>query len=341
MASEKERNDSHKQAKELLTELASVDPAGLSRTEELSRDINFSEAVPSFERMLEIVSQLNERDIARLSTKHLKSIIEGCKKLQEIIQQVSAFKLNQNNPADVCKGIIDTIKGTYDLVMEPLTLPLAFTATQATDYARIEREAKGCHVTIKEEADKFTKFMEEAKAEAQKALQAVRDQAAEAGVSTNAQIFLQDSQSHSRTAFIWLVATIGASFITLLVAVFFVKLSLEIEPKSVPAAIQYTVSKLILLSTLSFGIFWCAKNYKSQKHNETLNKHRANALMTFRSFVEGTDDQGIKDAILLQAAQAAFSSRPTGFDSVEGDGHLVNPVIEVLGKTATKSQTSG
>ena len=93
------------------------------------------------------------------------------------------------------------------------------------------------------------------------------------------------------------------------------------------------VAKVLVLSTLSFGVLWCARNYKSQKHNETLNKHRANALMTFRAFVEGTSDVRVKDAILLQAAQAAFSGRPTGFDAAERDAQTINPVVEILGKT--------
>ncbi len=106
------------------------------------------------------------------------------------------------------------------------------------------------------------------------------------------------------------------------------------------AAIQYVVSKLILLSTLSFGIFWSARNYKSSKHNETLNKHRANALMTFRAFVEGSGDQQIKEAILLQAAQAAFVNRQTGYDGQEKESQTINPVVEILRKTITKSAST-
>jgi len=97
------------------------------------------------------------------------------------------------------------------------------------------------------------------------------------------------------------------------------------------------VAKLLVLSTLSFVVLWCARNYRSQKHNETLNKHRANALMTFRAFVEGTLGDRVKDAILLQAAQAAFSGRPTGFDAPEKESQTINPVVEILGKTLPHS----
>ena len=189
---------------------------------------------------------------------------------------------------------------------------------------------------MKEEAEGFKKTLESYKVDAEKALHAVKEQAAEAGVSTNAQIFLTDSASHAGVAKTWLIATIVTSAITLLIAIGFVFISFKYTPTTTAVAIQYIVSKIILLSTLFLSIFWCARNYKSNKHNETLNKHRANALMTFRAFVEGSEDQAVKDAILLQTSQAAFSNRPTGYENQEKEGQAINPVVEILGKSVLK-----
>lgn len=306
MATPEQRAEKIEEAKALLEELAGQKATSLARTEELSRDINFSEAVPSFEEMLDIVKQLNQRSIDRLSFNQINIIISTCTNLKNLIIKVNAFNLNQNTPADVCKGIIQEVKNSYDTIMEPLTVPLAFTATQATDYARIEREAKGYHSTMKEEAEDFKNLLESYKIDAEKALQAVKDQAAEAGVATNAQIFLTDSSNHARTAKNWLTATIWVSGITLAVAVVFVIISFKYQPATTAAAIQYVVSKLILLSTLSFGIYLCAKNFKSSKHNETLNKHRANALMTFRAFIEGSSDQPNKGSYFTASCSSSL-----------------------------------
>ena len=336
MATPEQRQEKIEEARKLLAELAEIKASSLARTEDLSRDINFSEAVPYFEEMLDIIKQLNQRDIARLGLAQLNQIVAGCNQVSTHINSVNNFDLNQNTPADVCTSIITTIKNAYDTVMEPLTIPLAYTATQATDYAKIEREAKGYHATMKEEAEDFRKTLESYKVESEKALNAVKEQAAEAGVSTNAQIFLTDSASHAKIAKSWLIATIATSVTTLLVAIGFVIISFKYTPATTAVAIQYVVSKIILLSTLSFGIFWCAKNFRSNKHNETLNKHRANALMTFRAFVEGSEDSTIKDAILLQTSQAAFSNRPTGYESQEKEAQTINPVVEILGKSLAK-----
>lgn len=337
MATPEQRKEKIEEVQEKLNKLAGIDPKKLSRTAELSRDINFSESVQYFEEILDTIKQLQQRDITRLGFTQLNQIVASCSQVSTLIKLVEDFTLNQNTPADVCKSIVEQVKNAYDTIIEPLALPLAFTATQATDYAKIEREAKGYHATMQNEAESFKTLLGKYQSEAEKALSAVKAQAAEAGVATNAQIFLKDSESHHGEAKEWLIATIIVAGVTLLTAIGFVMLSFYYNPPSTASAIQYVVSKLVLLSTLSFGLFWCASNYKSQKHNETLNKHRANALMTFRAFVEGSEDSQVKDAILLQAAQAAFTNRPTGFDSQEKEPQNISPVVEIFGKSLVKS----
>lgn len=336
MATFEDRQKIIEDVKRNLEGLAQIDALKLSRIEDLSRDINFSEAVPFIETLLDIIKQLNQRDISRLGYAQLTAINAACTRVSSLIDEVKDFNLNQNTPADVCKSIINKIKDVYDSIMEPLTLPLSYTATQATDYSKIEREAKGYHANMKELFSSFQKQIDSYLMEAEKAMQAVKAQAAEAGVSTNAHIFLTDSEKHAKIAIKWLKATIIISLITLLVAIGYLILSFMYKPDTTPTAIQYIAGKIILLSTLSFGIFWCARNYKSSKHNETLNKHRANALMTYRAFVEGGEDPQIKDAILLQAAQAAFVNRPTGYETQEKEPQTINPIIDVLGKSIPK-----
>ena len=333
MATPELRTEKIDALKEKLSELAGIDPQSLARTSDLSPDINFKDAVPSFEEMLELCKQLNQRDVSRLPTQQLDTIDGAIKFLGGLLNKVRNFTLNQNTPGDVCQAIITEVQNAYDTVMNPLLLPLAFTATQATDYAKIEREAKGYQTTMKAEAEKLSEFITTTRAEAQSALDAVKEQAAEAGVSTNAQTFLTQAKQHKDMASKWAVGTIVMSSVTLVAALAGLALAIYYHPQGTAATIQFVVSKLIVLSTLSFGILWCARNYRAQKHNETLNKHRANSLMTFRAFVEGTSDDRVKDAILMQAAQAAFSGKSTGFDASDTDARTINPVVEVIGKS--------
>jgi len=333
MATLAQRNQELETVPGQIAELAAIDPESLARTSDLSPDINFEGAVPHFGEMLDLCKQLSQRDLSRLTYQQLTAIKAACGRLQELINKVQDFTLNQNTPGDVCNGIVDEVGNAYDDVMNPMLLPLAFTATQATDYAKIEREAKGYYTTLKAEAEKLSKFIQTVRGEAEHALAAVKEQAAEAGVSSNAQIFVGDSEKHSIAARTWLKATIVMASLTLVAALGTLVTAFLYQPPNLGAAVQYVVAKVLVLSTLTFVVLWCARNYRSQKHNETLNKHRANALMTFRAFVEGTSDERVKDAILLQAAQAAFSSRPSGFDAPDTEPATINPVVEILGKT--------
>lgn len=337
MATSEQRKEVLKTVDERIKELSDVDPKKLDRTSDLSPKINFKEAVPHFEEMLDLSKQLGQRDLSRLTHTQLTAIGSALGRLIALIKKVKEFDIDQNAPGEVCKEIITEVNSAYDGIMEPLILPLAFTATQATDYAKIEREAKGYHATMKKESEELLEFISNARDQAERALSAVKEQAAEAGVSTNAQIFVGDAQRHENAAKTWLRATIVMASITFLAAGSALYTAFVYHPIGIPETIQYVVAKLLVLSTLSFVVFWCARNYKSQKHNETLNKYRANALMTFRAFVEGTSDIRVKDAILLQAAQAAFSGRPTGFDAAENESPTVNPVVEILGKTLSPS----
>ncbi len=158
-------------------------------------------------------------------------------------------------------------------------------------------------------------------------------------MSTNAQIFMGVAKQHNVASRTWLTATIIMASATFLAALGALATVFLYQPPDTATTIQYVVAKLLVISTLSFGVLWCARHYRAERHNETLNRHRANALMTFRAFVEGTTDNRVKDAILLQAAQAAFVGRPTGFDAPEKDAPSINPVVEILGKSLPKSSS--
>ena len=336
MATAEQRSQQLESVHHKLKKLVALDPKALARTSDLSPDINFTAAVPYFAEMIDVCKQLSERDLSRLTHGLLNGILSACDQLSNLIKQVQEFTLNQNTPGDVCKHIVASVADSYDAVMDPMLLPLAFTATQATDYAKIEREAKGYHATMQKEAEALSNFIGNARTEAERALGAVKEQAAEAGVSTNAQIFVGVATQHQAASRTWLTATIIMAITTFLAALAALVTAFLYQPADTAATIQYVFAKLLVISTLSFGVLWCARNYRAERHNETLNKHRANALMTFRAFVEGTADDRVKDAILLQAAQAAFAGRPTGFDSPEKDSQTINPVVEILGKSLPK-----
>ncbi|QDU15488.1 hypothetical protein CA11_33130 [Gimesia maris] len=337
MATREQRQEYLGLIKDQISELSSIDPQKLGRREELSQEINFEGAVEPIQELFDMVSPLLDRSLDRLPYEELGKIHSSFKTLLSFIEQIKSFKLTgQEKPDEACQSIINNINGSQDAIMQNLVMPLAFTATQATDYAKVEREARGTLSQIKEEHSRIVNLTHRVETDAKAGLEAVQKQVAESGVSANAQVFRAESKTHADLAKAWLNKTYWFSGITISVAIAFFSLVFFYQPKSTPEAIQYVFAKLILLSTLMFALIWCAKNYKSHKHNETLNNHRANALNTFQTFYTGTSDTQVKNTILLQAAHAAFSNRSTGYEAThEKDGQPTTQVIDIFGKSVT------
>jgi hypothetical protein len=94
-----------------------------------------------------------------------------------------------------------------------------------------------------------------------------------------------------------------------------------------------------MLSVLYFVLVWCVRVFRSHVHNETVNRHRANALRTFSIFVEGASSDQIRDAVLVQASQCIFSPQATGFVSGQESDSAGTPQIFEIIRGA--SQASG
>ena len=84
-------------------------------------------------------------------------------------------------------------------------------------------------------------------------------------------------------------------------------------PLEIPALLQYTTMKVVILGLLFTSTIWCGRMYRTNKHQQSINKHRANALRTFQAFVEATNDPAIRDAVLLETTRSIFAITPSGY----------------------------
>lgn len=86
-------------------------------------------------------------------------------------------------------------------------------------------------------------------------------------------------------------------------------------------SVQIAVSKFLVFSVLAYGVLACAKNYQSHRHNSVVNKHRQNALMTFRTFTESGGTLDARDTILNHAAAAIYAPVDSGYVRNEERGY--------------------
>jgi hypothetical protein len=306
-------------AKAVIDDIASIDAKELGGSDRLGPAINFADTVDLLDSLIQFFRDLQSRSIERLCYSDLSAIDTQGQNALEIIKKIQAFELTQGNPSNAAASLKAQVFEIFDQCSNQLLRPLVFTATQATDYSKIEREAEGLLQRVQNSADAFEKTLNERNAASEKALAAIQKQAAEAGVSQNAIHFGDSAAEFAKKAHTWQTASIWMTVATVVAALASVLLAYFAPVPDTASAIQLALSKIVVVSVLVLGLVWCNRNHRAMKHNETLDRHRQNALATFRTFVEGTDNPSIKEAILLAAASSAFSARSTGFDGSDTD----------------------
>ncbi|MBE9465498.1 hypothetical protein ACFP1I_22320 [Dyadobacter subterraneus] len=151
-------------------------------------------------------------------------------------------------------------------------------------------------------------------------------------IASFSQIFGDESESFRSSSKGWiagvfacLIGVVGASvYYSWLVT------DEEFSKFSVNQIIQFNLTKILTISALFYGLAICNKNYKSSKHNQILNKHRANALASFQAFVESPNaDATTKNAVLLEATKTIYGVQQTGYVQTDNDDSP-NKIIEMI-----------
>ena len=91
--------------------------------------------------------------------------------------------------------------------------------------------------------------------------------------------------------------------------------------------IQLIVGKVLLFAVLSSGAFLSARNFLSHTHNAIVNKHRQNALVTFKALVDASEDEANRDVILTHASACIFSPQNTGYTKSDGQLSTIDPTV--------------
>ena len=141
----------------------------------------------------------------------------------------------------------------------------------------------------------------------------VQNQLARKPISQYKQIFADQAKKHRNTARGWLVVT---GVLTLAFGGIFVWLLQELGPagSELPLVLQNLLTKGFFLSLIYLLLNRCIKNYTAEKHLETVNCHRQNALETFDAFVAAAEgDRETRDAVLLAATNCIFDANQSGY----------------------------
>jgi len=326
--------------RQALERVQTFDPATLGRVDDLGRQMNFAEAVQHAEAIIAVYKRIPMSALPDFTDTQLNAILVQANSDYSVFKQILDFNSASGDAVGTRTKILDNIKVRRDQLFDQLWQYVAYGVARITDTSLLETQARATIQGIEDQAATLTEQLNKAKLDADTALSAIRAVASEQGVSQKAIYFKDEAQAQEALADKWLTytyrfaAALGGFAI---LSLFLHKLE-WIKPANNGEMFQLITSKVLIFTVLGYMLIMAARNYTTHKHNAVVNRHRQNALLTYRALVTAAEDTGTQDIVLAHAASCIFSPQETGFSHGKGDnGTGSRSVLELLTKGGTRS----
>ena len=289
-----------------------------------------------FEMVFGLIEDLSKCHFDRIPDIFISPILQRLKIYKEIFKMAENLNLtNDISPKSTRDQIVRKIENNYSNFFNEASKIISFANQSGTDFKRIEKEARQTLESVKTHAEEKNKQIGTKIQEADAILEAMRSASAETGVSQNAIHYSNAQKNHAEQAQKWYKLgkqlLLGLGIATLMTSIIFVWL----QGQNPPIFGYLEIATLIITSLWIYAVNFCNKNFHSEKHNEMINACKAKTLTTFRSFVEATEDEHIKNQILLHAGASVFSNPSTGFG--KNQSPPLPPGVELIKQVANNS----
>lgn len=337
-------NSLYREAFDSLHRIQSFDAESLRRTSDLGAHLNFSETIKPAQDLIDLFKRLSPESLQDFPDQILTLVRDHANNAYKIFEQIAQFSPEGENPKGQHQNLHRKVVDTYPHAFMALHPMISYSLHRSADFQRLDAEARATLQTVEDRAKSFTKSMSSHEEEANRALEEIRKAATEQGVTQQAVHFHAESERHEQQSERWRKATVRLAFILASIAVaslFIHKIPL-LRPESTYDTIQLAISKVLVFFVVTYMLVLSARNFMSHKHNAVVNKHRQNALLTHQALVEGANEAGARDAVLLQAAGCIFSPQPTGYTSLSSDdSNNARSIVELASRSAISTARSG
>ena len=332
-------------AKTALVSMKNFDINTLLRKEELGNRLNFSGVVPHVSKLKALYNKLSPEVVDELPDHHAENIATQIQETFKLFSEIMEFDPAYDS-VDNRDALIEAVLNNYIETFDTLAPLVAYGSSVTATIQRLENEFQEVIQQARDGIADFSLEMEKSREDRNKEearlsamIENVRVASAEVGVSQHAIHFQNESESHSEQATHWRWATIVCGSVLLLYAgatFFSEKL---FNPDDMGSEIQLVVAKILLFAVLSYGVFLSTRNFMSHTHNAIVNKHRQNALMTFKALVDAAVTEENRDVILAHASVCIFSPQDTGYTKSDGKPPAPDPPVVGLISKMMKQQS--
>ena len=323
-------DEQHKQALEnasaSVKRMQDFDPSSIARVEDLGKVINFEESVPIAKRLVDLYGRISIDAMGDLSEGQLFVLTDRANGDYNCLDSILQFQAGTSK--EHRDELVETLQQTCGPAFEALMPLITYSIVRTTDFKTLENNARASNQKMADDFDRLRKEMESKGKDADSILDAIRQTAAERGVSEQAAFFSNEAEKHGEWADTWRKRVWWAAGILAAYAVLSIFLPL-IPPLKEVGTVQLAVSKALVFIVLGYPLFFCARNYAAHRHNAVVNRHRQNALQTYRALVEANKNPENADIVLTQAARFIFAPQGSGYtpgNSSDGDISVLHPV---------------
>jgi len=325
--------------KQALIAIQNFDASALARTQELGQLNDFAEVINNANSIINLYKKLPASIVDDLPEGHINGIKNAIDADNNLFNRVMTFDPQQNNAPQVRTGLLNEFSGRKDTVFNAIWQFIAYAAATPMNLSSYELQAQSTLKSIEEKVKGVSELLDVSSKEAENTLSEIRAIAAEQGVSQQAIYFKSENEYHEKAAKKWLISV--SIFATLLglsaIGSLFLHKVEWLAPKDALEVSQFITSKFLVFGVLAYVLLLSARNYKTHKHNAVLNKHRQNALLTYRSLVDAAGEKGTEDIVLANAASCIFSPQDTGYTNNKGELPGGKSVLELFTKSVSSS----
>ncbi|WCE29977.1 hypothetical protein [Vibrio sp. SCSIO 43137] len=329
------------ETKDSLERIQQFDATSLARESELGSTLNFSEAIAPAQLLIDLYKRLSISALQDFPDSVLSSIRNYANDHYKVFNQILQFDVSSHqNPTSVRNTYIQNIINAYEPAFQGLHEYISYSLHRSADFQRLDSDARATLQSIEDKSEKISASLATHEKDAKTVLEEIRRVAAEEGVTKQAAHFNSEYEFHTNEAETWKSNAIKLAFalgVFAVLSLFLHKIP-WLKPETTYDAIQLALSKFLIFFVMAYMLFLASKNFLNHKHNAIVNKHRQNALMTHTALVEASGDEGVRDAVLLQASSCIFSPQPTGYTSASNDDiSNQKSVVEILSKPVAQA----
>lgn len=326
--------------RQALERVQTFDPMTLGREDDLGRQMNFVEAVKYADEIIALYKRIPISTLTDFTDSQLNSILTQANADYSVFNKILEFNAASSDAVSTRTNILNNLKNRRDQLFDSVWQYVAYGVARITDTSLLEIQARATIQGIQDQAAKLTEQLAKSKTDADSALAAIRAVASEQGVSQQAIYFKDEAQSQESLAATWLTYTnrFAVALGCFAILSLFLHKFAWIKPENNAEMFQLITSKVLIFTVLGYMLIMAARNYTTHKHNAVVNRHRQNALLTYRALVTAAEDTATQDIVLAHAASCIFSPQDTGFSQTKNDSGVGSKsVLELLTKSASKS----